>query len=255
MKKLTRFFVVAMLLCSHVVVNAQTEVIAHRGYWDKEGSAQNSLAALKHARELGIYGAEFDVWITADGIPVIFHDAAADGFSIEDSTYDALQAFRLPNGEKIPTLEQYLELGRLLPEIQLVLEIKPHQRVVNEDRLVALVLEQVNAAGLADRVDYISFSMNVCKELIRQAPDAPVAYLSGNVSPADLKALGFTGLDYHHQVLLIDHPEWIAEAKKLGLTTNVWTVNNPEMMQSLIEQGIDYITTDKPSELKELLGR
>lgn len=254
MKRLTRFFVAAIFVCSHVVVNAQTVVIAHRGYWDKEGSAQNSLAAFKHAQELGIYGSEFDVWITADGIPVLFHDAAADGLSIEDSTYDELQAFRLPNGEKIPTLEQYLELGRLLPEIQLVLEIKPHQRVVNEDRLVTLVLEQVDAVGLSERVDYISFSMNVCKELIRQAPDAKVAYLSGNVSPADLKTLGFSGLDYHHQVL-IDHPEWIAEAKKLGLTTNVWTVNTPDMMQLFIEQGIDYITTDKPSELKQLLSK
>ena len=45
-------------------------MIAHRGY-HKDGAAQNSVAALAKAQELGIYGSEFDVWITADGKVVI----------------------------------------------------------------------------------------------------------------------------------------------------------------------------------------
>ena len=35
--------------------------------YHKDGAAQNSVAALAKAQELGIYGSEFDVWITADG--------------------------------------------------------------------------------------------------------------------------------------------------------------------------------------------
>ncbi len=35
-----------------------TQVIAHRGYWDTHGSAQNSLASLEKADEIGAYGSE-----------------------------------------------------------------------------------------------------------------------------------------------------------------------------------------------------
>lgn len=61
-------------------VFAQTKVIAHRGYWDCEGSAQNSITALNKAHEVGAYGSEFDVSITADGIPVVNHDDSIQGF-------------------------------------------------------------------------------------------------------------------------------------------------------------------------------
>ena len=56
---------------------AKPRVIAHRGY-HKDGAAQNSVAALAKAQELGIYGSEFDVWITADGKVVICHDETVD---------------------------------------------------------------------------------------------------------------------------------------------------------------------------------
>ena len=62
--------------------NAQTKVIAHRGFWNCEGSAQNSIAALQKAQEIGVYGSEFDVSITADGIPVVNHDVDIDGLVI-----------------------------------------------------------------------------------------------------------------------------------------------------------------------------
>ena len=60
------------------------------------------------------------------------------------------------------------------------------------------------------------------------------------------------GLDYHYKVLQ-KHPEWIKEARALGLKTNSWTVNNTKTMQWLIDQNVDFITTDKPVELKRLL--
>ena len=47
---------------------AQTQVIAHRGYWKAEGSAQNSLASLRKAAEAKVYGAEFDVQMTATAL-------------------------------------------------------------------------------------------------------------------------------------------------------------------------------------------
>ncbi|MDH6356421.1 glycerophosphodiester phosphodiesterase family protein [Parabacteroides sp. PF5-9] len=240
-------------LFSGSVVWAQTQAIAHRGYWKTDGSAQNSLAALEKAHALNIYGSEFDVWLTADGIPVVFHDAKVRELVVEEVTYQQLMDTTLVNGEKISTLEQYLEAGKQLKDIRLVLEIKSHKRVVNEDRVVAKVVEMVNRFQLEDRVDYIAFSMNVCKELKKRVPNGTIVYLNGDVSPQDLKEIGLSGFDYHHKVLT-DHPDWIQQAKSLGLSTNVWTVNDPEQMKWFIEKEVDFITTDNPIALIELLG-
>lgn len=252
---MNRIILFLFILCLYNVHGAaQTKIIAHRGFWDTEGSAQNSLTALRNAHEIGVYGSEFDVWLTADGIPVINHDDSIAGFHVETSTYEQLLTVNLENGEKIPALDAYLAEGKKLEGIQLILEIKPHRRIVNEDRLVPKIIDLVKKYDLEDRVDYISFSMNVCKELKRQAPDARIVYLNGNVTPADLKELGLTGLDYSYKVLA-NNPQWVEEAKQLGLSTNVWTVNIPEMMQAFIDQDIDYMTTDDPLTLKELLAQ
>ena len=252
-KRLILSVLLTAFLCGSSAFS-QTKVIAHRGYWDCEGSAQNSITALTKAHEVGVYGSEFDVLITADGIPVVNHNDSIQGFCIETSLYEKIKDLKLKNGEVLPTLEDYLIQGKQNKGTQLILEIKPHKRVVNEDRAVTAILALVQKYQLEDQVEYISFSMNICKELIRRAPAAQVAYLRGEVSPADLKVLGFTGLDYHYKVFE-KNPTWIQEAKNAGLTVNVWTVDDPAVMQSMIEQNVDFITTDKPEQLKEIVKK
>ena len=252
-KRLILSMLLTAFLCGSSAFS-QTKVIAHRGYWDCEGSAQNSITALNKAHEVGVYGSEFDVLITADGIPVVNHNDSIQGFCIETSLYEEIKDLKLKNGEVLPTLEDYLIQGKQNKGTQLILEIKPHKRVVNEDRAVTAILALVQKYQLEEQVEYISFSMNICKELIRRAPAAQVAYLRGEISPADLKVLGFTGLDYHYKVFE-KNPTWIQEAKNAGLTVNVWTVDDLAVMQSMIEQNVDFITTDKPEQLKEIVKK
>ncbi|MDH6534869.1 glycerophosphodiester phosphodiesterase [Parabacteroides sp. 52] len=252
MKKTILLLLLFSIYLSHG--KAQTQAIAHRGFWKTEGSAQNTLAALQKAHEIGIYGSEFDVWLTADGVPVVNHDDSIPGFNVQKSTLAQLRTVTLANGEKIPTLEEYLKLGKKLPQTQLVLEIKSHRRLFDEDRLVRKVVDMVKLFDLEERVDYIAFSMNVCKELKHLCPQATVVYLNGDLSPQELKEAGFSGLDYRFNVLQ-KNPGWIKEAKELGLTTNVWTVNTEEMMSFFINEGVDFITTDNPALLKSLLEK
>ena len=181
-------------------------------------------------------------------------DKAYKNHAASTLLYEEIKDLKLKNGEVLPTLEDYLIQGKQNKGTQLILEIKPHKRVVNEDRAVTAILALVQKYQLEDHVEYISFSMNICKELIRRAPAAQVAYLRGEVSPADLKVLGFTGLDYHYKVFE-KNPTWIQEAKDAGLTVNVWTVDDPAVMQSMIEQNVDFITTDKPEQLKEIVKK
>ena len=103
------------------------------------------------------------------------------------------------------------------------------------------------------QVEYISFSKYICQELKRKSPASIVAFLASTsdsaLPPQAIKEEGFNGLDYHYK-LIGAFPNWIKKAKELGLTTNVWTVNDEEAMKQMLELKVDYITTDKPLVLR-----
>lgn len=251
MKKI--MFAVAAALMSLTTTNA-TEVIAHRGFWDVSGSAQNSIAALVKADSIGCYGSEFDVWMAADGVLVVNHDATYRGVTMQDATSKVCTAVELPNGENMPTLRQYLECGRGM-QTRLILELKSHRTPERETEAVEKIVAMIDELGLNERVEYIAFSRHATEEFIRLAPaGTPVYYLEGDIAPEELKRMGCAGPDYHINVFK-KHPEWIEECHRLGMKVNVWTVNNPEDMQWLIDMGVDFITTNAPVTLQQLLAK
>ncbi|MDR1758065.1 MAG: glycerophosphodiester phosphodiesterase [Bacteroidales bacterium] len=225
-------------------------IIAHRGYWDTLGSAQNSLSSLQNAQSSRCYGSEFDVIVTFDGIPVINHDASIDKFPIEQTNYLLLKDIHLKNGEVLPTLKDYLLQGKKNKNTKLVLEIKPHQTVENEDRAVEIITRSVKEARMERQVEYISFSLHICQKIREQQKQVPVSYLGGNCSPREIDSLNLSGIDYNYRVFL-QHPEWIKEARERNLTVNVWTVNEVEQMKQCLLWQVDFITTDKPIILQQ----
>ena len=230
----------------------EPQVIAHRGYWKTSGSAQNSVAALAKAQQLDIYGSEFDVWITADEVVVLNHDPTINGIRIENATYNDLKNITLSNGEKIPTLADYLEQGKKDPSTKLIMEIKTHSNKTNNDRAVATSVQMVKDANMTDQVEYIAFSIDVCKKVVELQPGAIVAYLMGDRSPQDLFNMGIKGIDYSISAIR-NHKSWITEAHDLGMTVNVWTVNSESDLQEVIDYGVDYITTDEPVLAKQMI--
>lgn len=226
-------------------------VISHRGAWKAKDLPQNSLASLKEAVRLGCEGSEFDVWMTADGILVVNHDADFEGIDIETSTYKELLTKKHENGEKLSTVEEYLRAGKKQKGTKLIFEIKPSKISVERSIEVAeksvLAVKKMNAEKW---VDYITFSFEGGLKAIEMDPKANVAYLNGDKTPAELKEAGFFGFDYNIN-LLKDNPQWIKEAQELGLTVNAWTVNKAEDLIWFLDQNPDFITTDEP----ELLFR
>lgn len=243
MKKL---IVMAAACLMTLVAAAQTKIVAHRGYWDCAGSAQNSITSLKLADKIGCYGSEFDVHLTKDGVIVVHHDQNVGKIDIQTSTYKALKKERLKNGEKIPTLEQYLDAGKDL-SCKLVLEIKKQKVQSHEDSLVRQCVDLVKSKGLTDRIVWISFSGKACELLHQLLPDAHIQYLLGDWDPKTIKAKGLSGIDYEQKVLAL-HPEWIKECHDLGLVVNVWTVNDLNTINQFIKAGVDFITTNAPVE-------
>lgn len=250
-----RFSLLLLSATMAVAAMAQPKVVAHRGFWNTEGSAQNSITALQKAAEIGCYGSEFDIWITADGVPVVNHDATIDGIRIEDTTFATLMNHRLKNGEFIPTLQHFLSEALKYPKCQLILEVKPHRNAERDEKATLMALKLVKELGLEARTEYISFSKNACACIHREMPNAKVAYLNGELSPAEVKALGWTGIDYNEKVF-VEHPEWLKEAKKLGIEINVWTVNGEEGLRhhAAIPE-IDIITTNDPDLLIKILKK
>ena len=229
--KLSLLFLLCVLMAVPVSAKRKTKVIAHRGYWKTEGSAQNSIRSLERANEIKVYGSEFDVHLTADNVPVVYHDRKIEGKDIQTAPYAELKDLKLSNGETLPTLEQYLDRAKKLKKTKLIFELKSH-------------------AKLTKRTEYIAFSLEAAMELHRLSPKTPVYYLNGDLSPKQLKELGFAGLDYNYKVMQ-KHPEWFAEAKDLKLKINVWTVDDPQVMEEMIEKRVDFLTTDYPEEAQK----
>lgn len=250
-----RSLLLALMACAMALpILAQPKIVAHRGYWRSEGSAQNSLTSLIRADQVGCYGSEFDVWITSDGVPVVFHDAVVQGIRIEDAAYKDLQLIQLNNGEFIPTLQQYLQLGKMLPELQLILEIKPHSTPDRDDKVTEMVVKLIKQLGLEKQTEYISFSRRACQRLHELVPEAKNAYLSGDLSPKEAQELlGCNGIDYNEGVFQ-KHPEWLKEAAQSGMEVNVWTVDGEENLRKHVNTpGIDIITTNDPEILKNII--
>ena len=181
-----------IILCAFALVacilgiQAQTQVIAHRGFWKTEGSAQNSITALEKAAEAQLYGSEFDVLMTVDGKLVVNHDNKIEEMVIPETPYKKLKKMRIKNGEKLPTLKNYLKKGKKL-DIQLILEAKPLPTKEMEDQAIANIVKMVKKMGLENQVEYISFSLNMCEQLAKLTPASEIAYLNGDIAPAELK--------------------------------------------------------------------
>lgn len=248
-----RYLLLFLLLTMVAGIDAQTNVIAHRGFWKTEGSAQNSIAALLKADSIGCYGSEFDVCLTKDNQWVIAHGPEIAGHMIATSTLKELTALRLENGEKVCSLEKFLKVARKKTKLKLILELKVYDNPEWETKSIEHILATVKKLKLQDRMEYITFSWYSVKEFIRLAPKGtPVYYLNGELSPEELKAAGCAGPDYHIGVYR-SRPDWIDACHHKGMKVNVWTVDQLDDMKWCIERKADFVTTDEPVMLQQLM--
>lgn len=226
-------------------------VVAHRGFHTRNGATENSMASFGAALDLEVYGSEADFYITRDGVVISNHDPTINGIRLEEALFDDIRDIRLSNGELIATFAAYLDRleGR---STRLIIEIKRHSTKERNDRVTDSIVDMVRERGMIDRVDFISFEYDICRRLAEQLPGTTVGYLSGNKSPEEVAADGINCIDYNIGALR-KHPEWVAQAHERNMTVNVWTVNAPAEMMEMIALGVDFITTDRPDMLAEML--
>jgi len=246
-------FLIMLIIVGFSSCNAQKNaIVAHRGAWKKNNLPENSIASLRHAIDLKLPGSEFDVWRTADDSLVINHDAHYNKLLIEETNYADLIKFKLSNGEKLPTLHEYIVEGKKNNKhTLLVCEIKPSEISKERGKETALkTVETIKKLKADKNTCYISFDYEILKEIRKVDQKTVLQYLEGNKSPKEVKADHINGVDYHYSFFK-KHPEWIKEAKENNIILNAWTVNEAADMDWIIQNKFDYITTNEPELLKE----
>lgn len=255
--KLKLLLFAGMLILGTAGLYAQ-QIIAHRGYWKTDGSAQNSLASLRKADSIRVYGSEVDFWLSADGVPVVNHDATVtlngEKIRVEETPLATLRQVKLSNGETLPTVEEYLDAFATCSHTRLIIEFKTHSSKEREAELARKVIGMVRERGLQEKVEYISFGLHFVQQVRMIEPQAKVYYLNGDLSPNVLAAIGAAGFDYHYNVVY-KRPQWVQAAHGLGLKVNIWTVNRPEDIQQIIDLKADFITTDEPLLVRETIEK
>ena len=217
-------------------------IVAHRGFWNCE--------------EAGFRGSEFDVSMTSDEVLIVYHDSNINGKKIEKHPYSEFKDFRLKNGETIPTIDEYLQQGRKHPQTMLVYEMKRHSSAEVEDRFIELTIDKLKEHDLLypEKVMFISFSYHICRRMAQLLPGFTVQYLRSEKSPSTVLKGGVNGINYNYRILNLN-PRWVRNARRLGMSTNAWTVNNEESMKKMLRMGIDYLTTDNPVMARNLLSK
>src|SRR5690606_1674059 len=166
MKPLIRIFITLIVCTMWHVTSAQSvsKAIAHRGAWKKDGLPQNSIASLHRAIELGCAATEFDVHLTRDNILVVNHDADFYGIDIATASYEELLLIKHPNGESIPTAEQYLREGMKQKQTKLIFELKTSSLGLERTlEAAAQSVELVKSLNADEWVEYILFNYEGAK--------------------------------------------------------------------------------------------
>jgi glycerophosphoryl diester phosphodiesterase len=213
-----------------------TWVIAHRGASGDE--QENTLPAFERAIAVGADYVEFDVQLSADGEPVVFHDLDLDRLTPLSGPLRRRSLAELRE-VGIPTLGDVLEVTR--GRIGVMAELKnPHLY-----RRRGLVERTVAALDRADIV--ISFQRRALLEVRRLRPELRVLQHVGvgvSIRTASTYAWGVGFWDPRVTA------RGLAQARAFGLATTVYTVNDEERMRELAELGVDGIFTDCPDRLR-----
>lgn len=258
MKTLVKILAAAMMTAQTVSCAPQKIAIAaHRGFWDCEeaGYAENSIKSLEIAQRNKLWGSEFDVQMTSDLVLMVYHDVEIEGKRISEHKYADFKDYRLKNGERIPTLDEYLAQGAKSKTV-MVLEIKRAVNLPNEDYLIDQCVKSLKDHKLfkPKRVVFLSGNMSVCEKLAARCPGFTVQYIRYDKSPAEVAGHGVNGVAYPRKTFK-KHPTWIKEARDNKMNVNCWAAKTEKDAQNMIDIGVDCITTNDPLLIREKLGK
>jgi len=224
-----------------------TLVIAHRGASAEK--PENTLAAFRRALALRVDGIELDVQLTADGVPVVFHDASLRRLTgrsgrLADQTWRALEKLRVAGTEPVPRLAEVLSLvrGRAVVQIEL-----------KRGALVAPVVRVIRHARAEAWVILASFEAPLVGAARKLAPEIPRMLISEGRGGAEkllrqMADAGASGLSLNHKA--VRSRAIVRTVHAGGATLWCWTVNDAATARRLAGWGVDALLGDNPALLQ-----
>ncbi|ROR72635.1 glycerophosphodiester phosphodiesterase [Bogoriella caseilytica] len=229
---------------------------AHRGGMGI--APENTARAFTQALDLGLRHLETDVRVTADGVPLAFHDRTLDRVTelrgpVAARTWDELSRTRVLGQEPLLRLD---ELLGGFPESLVSIDIK-------EAQAVRPVIEAVRRTQAADRVcvaggwdAWLQAAHEACGVTTALGWRALTHFLTATragVRPALRPRQGarfvHVSLDYGPAQIMRSPrlaERVVSMATALGLGVVAWTVNDVETADRLRAAGVAGVITDRP---------
>lgn len=231
------------------------KLIAHRGA--SAYAPENTLDSIRAAAEMGAAWVEFDVKLSADGVPVLFHDDTLERITghtgnVRDFTHAQLQDLDAGawfaegfSGARIPTFEEALDV-LLHHKLGANVELKPCPGREIETAEVAMDL----LTRVWDDMDCIlisSFSHVAVETAHDYAEAFPRALLLEKDWPDNWQAfadhLDVACVNVDGRTVTREQVEAIADT---GRSVLAYTINDPFTAKKLLSWGVDGVFSDKP---------
>jgi glycerophosphoryl diester phosphodiesterase len=186
---------------------------------------------------------------------------------------------RAADGQRIPTLAELFELAqrRGANDVRFNIETKINplrpQLTPEPEAFVRAILEVARHFGVTPRVTLQSFDWRTLQVAQRLAPEVPTAYLSAQQAwannVADARWTAGLSLAEHGSVPRLVKAAggtiWspyfgdldaarLAQARQLGLRVVVWTVNEPQDIDRMLDLGVDGLISDRPDRVRTALA-
>ena len=233
-------------------MTAAVMVIAHRGA--SSYAPENTLAAFDLALEMGVRHVELDVALTSDSHTVVIHDDKIDRTTngcglVTSHTLAALREVDAGSwfgaqfkGERIPTFDEVL--ARYKGRVHIHTEIKGKSASLSQ-RTADLIRKH----GMERHVTVTSFQSVRLEEMRAYAPELPTGWLVREINDsiiAQAHAIGVTQFCPRADTVT---SELIDRLHAEGFVARAWGVSTEELMQRLVQAGVDGMTVNFPDKL------
>ena len=232
-------------------------ILGHRGAASL--APENTLPSMQKAVEAGADGIEIDVQLSADKIPVIFHDDTLDRTTNSQgllSLHSLDELKKVDAGSwfseefksaTVPTLEEALifcQKNNLTMNLEI--KISTHCEINELVKQVVAVIQKTNFP--LDKLFCSSFSLPALKQLYKLYPGVRRGLISDDDItnlPEIAKQMKLFSVHMAQKNL---NKAMAKSIKELGLILVVWTLNDPSKVDKFTKWGVDHFITDKPNE-------
>jgi glycerophosphoryl diester phosphodiesterase len=227
------------------------KVIGHRGCGS--GPLENTLQGMQQALAWGVDGIECDVKSTRDGELVVFHDSSLDRLTngsgtVAEHSLMELKQLKINNQERIPTLAELLTLLKPHPNLIIDIDIKVQD-------IEAKILKELKTQDLVDRTILSSKATQIVRRVHELNEEIATGFIFEYNYEDPISVAIDLGCTAIFPRLDLVSEELVLACRQNGLKLNPWSINSEADMQRFIDFGVDWIITDYPPKLLNILNR